>query len=302
MRLAAAMAGQLSSVLLGADHSVMGAVLAVLSGTHLLIEDVPGVGKTLLAKALAASVGGSFARVQGHPDLLPSDITGVSIYNPEGRSWELVKGPVFANVVLVDELNRTPPRTQAALLEAMAEHQVTIDGSAHRLPAPNIVVATQNPLSELGTFPLVESQLDRFGISTTIGYPQIEIEVDLATDHGGERQLATVEAKMDVREWAEAQEAVKSVRVAGGVARYAVTICRETRSQVGVMLGASPRAVITLVRVAQANAVMAGRDYVVPDDVKSVAQAVLKHRIMTEGITGRDVVRNALVAASAPRP
>ncbi len=302
IKLADSLRSALSGVLLGADHAVLAAVLAMLSGSHLLVEDVPGVGKTLLAKALAMAVQSSHSRVQGHPDLLPSDITGVSVYLPDKGSWEVRKGPLFASIVLFDELNRTPPRTQAALLEAMAERQVTIDGSSLALPSPHMVIATQNPLSELGTFPLVESQLDRFGVCTTIGYPDEVTEVELSLSHGGENALPGLSAVCDSNGWSYAQDAVRAVTVVEKVAEMAVRLCRETRTHRHVMLGASPRAAITLTRVAQAYALVSGRTYVIPDDVKAVAHGVLRHRLLTDGVSGREVVGELLATMVVPRP
>jgi len=294
----------LSTVLLGTPGALTAAALAALSGGHLLIEDVPGVGKTVLARALALSLGADLSRVQGHPDLLPSDITGVSVFSPDAGTWEFRPGPVFAHVVLVDELNRTPPRTQAALLETMEEQQVSVDGESYPLPRPHLVIATQNPLSQLGTYPLVESQLDRFALATAIGYPDADTETRLVLHHGGKFALSELGRVCTAGEWLEAQRATETVAVAAPVADYAVTICRASRSAAGVRLGASPRAAIWLIRAAQAHAVLSARPYVTPDDVKAVATACLAHRLMTdEGVEhGVAVVRTLLDATPSPRP
>ncbi len=265
------------------------------------------MGKTVLARTLAVSLGAELARVQGHPDLLPSDITGVSVFMPDTGSWDFRPGPVFAHVVLVDELNRTPPRTQSALLETMEERQVSVDGQSWPLPRPHLVIATQNPHSQRGTFPLVESQLDRFAMATAIGYPDEAQEVRLALHGGGIYALAELGPVCTPAEWRRAQQATEDVAVHESVATYAVELCRNSRTAPGVVLGASPRAAIWLVRAAQAHAVLDGRAFVVPDDVKAVAVACLSHRILTvEADAGPDesaaVIRRLLDATPAPRP
>ena len=227
--LARALEDNLGRVLLGARSAVSSAVLAVLAGGHLLIEDVPGVGKTVLARALAISLGADLSRVQGHPDLLPSDVTGVSVFSPDTSAWEFRPGPVFAHVVLVDELNRTPPRTQSALLETMEERQVSVDGTSWPLPIPHMVIATQNPRSQRGTFPLVESQLDRFALATPIGYPDAAHEAELALHSGGKYALADLRPVCDPDGWLRAQRATELVPVAPAIAEYAVELCRASR-------------------------------------------------------------------------
>ncbi len=295
-------------VVLGGRDALVAAATAALSGGHLLIEDVPGVGKTVLARALAASLGADLSRVQGHPDLLPSDITGVAVFTPETGSWDFRRGPVFAHVVLVDELNRTPPRTQSALLETMEEQQVSVDGQSWPLPHPHMVVATQNPRSQRGTFPLVESQLDRFALATSIGYPDAENEAQLARHHAGKFALAGLEPICTTAGWSEAQAATESVAVAPAVADYAVQLCRATRTAPAVRLGASPRAAIWLIRCAQAHAVLSGRGYVAPDDVKAVTVGCLSHRIITDDdsdenyASAKRIVRGLLETTSTPRP
>lgn len=305
--LGGALVANLSEVLLGAPGAVQAAAVAALSGGHLLIEDVPGVGKTVLARALAASLGAELTRIQGHPDLLPSDITGVSVFSPDTATWQFRPGPVFAHVVLVDELNRTPPRTQSALLEAMEEQQVSVDGESRPLPRPHLVIATQNPLSQRGTYPLVESQLDRFAVATSLGYPDAGNETQLVLHHGGKFALDTLTAVCDTGTWWQAQQAVETVTVKAAVAEYAVELSRATRSAPGVQLGASPRAAIWLIRCAQARAVLAGRDYVTPDDVKAVAVACLAHRLVTgdtdhAGGKATQVVLDVIDATHSPRP
>ena len=307
MALGQALVANLGRVVLGGRDALTAAAIAALSGGHLLIEDVPGVGKTVLARALATSLGAELSRVQGHPDLLPSDVTGVSVFSPDTGSWDFRRGPVFAHVVLVDELNRTPPRTQSALLETMEEQQVSVDGQSWPLPRPHLVIATQNPRSQRGTFPLVESQLDRFAIATSIGYPDAAHEAQLARQQAGKVALAGLPAVCTTSGWWEAQAATESVFVSPAVAEYAVGLCRATRSAPGVRLGASPRAAIWLIRCAQAHAVLSGRTYVAPDDVKAVAVACLAHRILTdEGDdlygAARQVVGGILETTATPRP
>jgi MoxR-like ATPase len=302
-----ALLDNLGLVLLGSRGALSAAAIAVLSGGHLLIEDVPGVGKTVLARSLAISLGAELSRVQGHPDLLPSDVTGVSVFSPDTSSWEFRPGPVFAHLVLVDELNRTPPRTQSALLETMEEQQVSVDGESWPLPRPHMVIATQNPLSQRGTFPLVESQLDRFAIATEIGYPDAATEAQLALHHGGKFALGGLQPVTSPQGWLAAQGATESVPVNPAVAEYAVNLCRASRTAPGVRLGASPRAAIWLIRSAQAQAVLARRDFVTPDDVKAVAVGCLAHRLVTDETEetvsrAARVVESLLEATPAPRP
>lgn len=297
----------LGLVLLGAGDALRAVTTAALAGGHLLIEDVPGVGKTVLARALAVSLGAELSRVQGHPDLLPSDVTGVSVFSPGTNTWEFRPGPVFSHVVLVDELNRTPPRTQSALLETMEEQQVTVDGDSWPLPRPHLVVATQNPLSQRGTYPLVESQLDRFAVATRLGYPDASDETRLVLHHGGKFALPELQRICSTSEWAAAQRATESVPVTNAVAAYAVEISRATRTAPGVRLGASPRAAIWLIRCAQAHALLSERTYVLPDDVKAVAASCLAHRLVvdngdpsTAGATR--IIRQLLETRPSPRP
>ncbi len=292
----------LSGVLLGTPRAVTVAVVAALSGGHLLIEDVPGVGKTVLARALATALGVQLSRVQGHPDLLPSDITGVTVFSPDTGTWDFRAGPVFGHVVLLDELNRTPPRTQSALLEAMEEQQVSVDGESWPLPRPHLVIGTQNPVGQLGTYPLVESQLDRFGLSTSIGYPDAEVETRLVLHSGGRYALDALTPVADPAQWQRAIDATASVTVVTSVAEYAVSLVRSTRSTGTVRLGASPRAAISLIRSAQAYAVLNGRAYVTPQDIQAVAVACLSHRLVAEGSGGDGPTLIARIIAETSVP
>jgi MoxR-like ATPase len=280
--LAAALERSVKSAIRGKDAQIRLAIVALLSKGHVLIEDVPGVGKTTLARALARAVGGSFQRIQFTSDLLPSDILGVSIYEPDSRSFSFKKGPVFANVVLADEINRTTPRTQSALLEAMGEGQVSVDGKIHVLPKPFLVAATQNPVEHHGTYPLPESQLDRFTLRIRMGYPDADAERDLirkgAVDAAAEVPLAGA-----VGDLLAAQEAAEGVRVDDALVAWIQALAAATRSRKGVALGVSPRGSVHLLRASRAAAVAGDRDFVTPDDVKSLAVPVLAHRLVLAG-------------------
>jgi MoxR-like ATPase len=246
----------------------------------LLIEDVPGVGKTMLARSLARSLGCSFNRLQFTPDMLPSDVTGVSIFNQETRQFEFRAGPIMAQVVLADEINRATPKTQAALLEAMEERQVTVDGVTHILPRPFMVLATQNPIEYEGTFPLPEAQLDRFMLRLRLGYPAKADETRVLERQQFQHPFETLAGVVTTAELFAAQEAVKSIYVAAAVKDYIVELANQTRSHPDVYLGASPRGSLTLFRATQARAAMQGRDYVLPDDVKVMALPALAHRVI----------------------
>lgn len=303
-RLARALRGAVGRVVLGAPGPVTVAVVAAMSGGHLLIEDVPGTGKTVLGRTIATALGAGMSRIQGHADLLPTDVTGVSVYAPDRGEWQFHPGPVFAHVVLLDELNRTPPRTQSALLEAMAEEQVTVDGARWPLPRPHLVIATQNPAEQLGTFPLVESQRDRFALATPLGYPDAGTELRLALGEGGQDELGRLSPVCTTDDWARLVTACSRVHVDSAVAAYAVQLTRATRQPPSVRLGASPRASITLVRSAQAHALLDGRSYATPDDVQAVAVASLAHRLVADGPPEQRaaLVEEVVRTTAAPRP
>lgn len=264
----------------GKDEQIRLAVISLIARGHVLIEDVPGVGKTTLARALARGVGGTFQRIQFTSDLLPADILGVSIY--ENGNFSFKKGPIFANVVLADEINRTTPRTQSALLEAMGEGQVSVDGRVHQLPQPFLVAATQNPVEHHGTYPLPESQLDRFLLRIRMGYPDAAAERELikrgALDAAGEVPVAG-----EMADVIAAQDAAEKTRVDDAIVGWIQAISAATRTRKGVSLGVSPRGSVSLLRASRAAAVVAGRDFVVPDDVKALAGPVLAHRLMLSG-------------------
>jgi MoxR-like ATPase len=281
---AEALAGNLAKVIRGKPEALRLTLVALLSGHHLLLEDVPGVGKTLLAKALARSLGGTFRRVQGTPDLLPAEVTGVSVFHKDSEEWEFRPGPLFANVVLVDEINRATPRTQSALLEAMEERQVTVDGQTWGLPEPFFVVATQNPVEHAGTFPLVEGQRDRFGLVVELGHPHRAAERELL-GAGGAGSLESLFPVCDPVSLGAAIAAVRSVHCAPAIADYVIDLCSATREHPEVVLGASARASLTLLHAAKAHAALAGRTFVNTDDVQAVTVACLAHRLMLAGGT-----------------
>jgi len=270
----------IEKVIIGKRSTVELAIVGLLCQGHMLIEDVPGVGKTMLARSLARSLGCSFSRIQFTPDMLPSDVTGVSIFNQALREFEYRAGPIMAQIVLADEINRATPKTQAALLEAMEERQVTVDGVSHPLPKPFLVLATQNPIEYEGTFPLPEAQLDRFLIRVQLGYPGPEDEVRIMERQQFRHPLEDLEQIVTEEELAEVQEAVKGIYVAPAVKRYIVTLARHTREHPDVYLGVSPRGSLALYRTSQARAAIHGRDYVLPDDVKALVGPTFSHRII----------------------
>ena len=267
-------------VIRGKSSAIQAALTALFAGGHLLVEDVPGVGKTMLGRSIARSVRGSFKRVQATPDLLPSDITGTAVYDQSTHRFEFIPGPVFANVVLVDEINRTTPRTQSALLEAMDENAVTVDGARHPLPDPLFIIATQNPLEHHGTYPLPEGQLDRFSIAMDLGYAGFDVEREVVRAQLEWHPIEDLEAVLDPEEVMGIRKVVRQTHVSDPVLDYALSITEATRKHPDLELGASPRASITLVRCAQARALMSGRDYIVPDDIKALARIALSHRLM----------------------
>ncbi|MFN8524867.1 MAG: MoxR family ATPase [Chloroflexota bacterium] len=269
-----------AAVVVGNPRVIERTMVAALVGGHILIEDVPGIGKTTLAKAFARAVGGTFSRIQCTPDLLPSDVTGVHVLDQRQGTFSFQQGPVFANVLLVDELNRATPRTQAALLEAMEERQVTIEGTTRELPRPFLVLATQNPVELEGTFPLPEAQLDRFLMRLRLGYPSAEEEESIVLRFEASNPLDSLNTVLSPARLVQLQDQVALVRVEASVRRYALALVRATREHASVRLGASPRASLALHQAARALAALRGRDYLLPDDVKELASPVLAHRLM----------------------
>jgi MoxR-like ATPase len=304
--LAQKIAANLRRVIHAPDETLEFAVLCLLSEGHLIIEDFPGVGKTTLAKSLARSVDCSFSRLQFTPDLLPSDVTGVNVFNQRSNEFEFRPGPVFANILLVDEINRSSPKTQAALLECMQERQVTIDGVSYQLAPPFMVMATQNPIEYEGTYPLPEAELDRFTMRIAIGYPPLTEEARMLSENAAETPLDSLECVASAQEVLNAVESAKNVFVEESLNRYIVAVLRHSRSDSRLFLGASPRAGLALLRVAKARALVAGRDFVEPDDVKSVAPTVLAHRLILApearagGLDGAELVQDILERTPVP--
>ena len=273
----------ISKVVLGKEEAVRRCVVTLLAGEHVLLEDVPGVGKTLLGKAMAKSVSGSFHRVQFTPDLLPTDITGGGVYNNKTQEFSFTQGPVFANILLADEINRTTPRTQSALLEAMSEGQVSADGETHDLPRPFMVIATQNPLEFEGTYPLPESQLDRFLMRISVGYPDRAEELEVLNSHRQGEPVDALEPVLTREQVVALQEAVRHVTVDEAINTYLLDVVHATRENDDLHVGVSTRGALALYRASQAAALVDGRQYVVPDDVKSLAVPVFAHRVLTKG-------------------
>lgn len=282
------------------------AIATMLGGGHLLIEDLPGTGKTLLARSLATAIGGRFGRVQCTPDLLPTDITGTSVFRPDTAEWQFRSGPVFANVLLVDEVNRASPRTQAALLEPMEEHQVTVDGSTWQLPDPFFCVATQNPLGQVGTFPLPESQLDRFALALSMGLPGRDAERDILTGNGGSESLGAQHAVTTPDELAGVIAATAAVHCDPRVIEYVLDLTEATRVEPRLTQGASPRASLGLLHLARGHAVVQGRDYVTPDDVQAVVVGAYAHRVTIGGrvdtASARELLAWMVSQVPVPRP
>jgi MoxR-like ATPase len=300
--------GSVSSVIEGKREVIRLSTTVLLAGGHLLVEDVPGVGKTMLAKSLARSIDSTMRRIQFTPDLMPSDVTGVSVYNQQSRQFEFRPGGIFANVVLGDEINRASPKTQSAMLEAMEEGQVSVDGQTYALTPPFLVIATQNPVEMEGTYPLPEAQRDRFMVQTSIGYPASGDELAMIDTQAGESSLADQRAVTTADEVAQCIRAVRGVYVAPSVKQYVVDLVGATRRSRELRLGASPRATIHLVRAARARAAVESRGYVLPDDIQALAVPVLAHRLLMTAEaqigrrTAREVVREIVQSLPAPGP
>ncbi len=273
----------LGKTMVGKADAIRLVMVAVLSGGHALLEDVPGVGKTLLAKSLARSIDGKFQRIQCTPDLLPTDITGTNIWNPRSGEFEFLPGPVFANVLLADEINRATPRTQSALLEVMEEKQVTVDGVSRNVPTPFFVIATQNPIEYQGTFPLPEAQMDRFTLSLTLGYPAALEELQMLERLSDSFAVEDLQPCISLEEVQELRRLCAGVKVEGSLKQYIVDLVRSTREDEEITLGVSPRGAVALHRASQALAFISGRDFATPDDVKDLAPHVLSHRLIPAG-------------------
>ena len=301
-----AIAANVGQVIQGKDDVVLLSLICLLAEGHLLIEDVPGVGKTSMAKALATSIDATYGRLQFTPDLLPSDVVGVTVWDRSSERFDFRQGPVFTNILVADEINRASPKTQAALLEAMAERQVTVDGTTYRLEAPFLVVATQNPVEHEGTYPLPESQLDRFLMRISVGYPDKASELAMLDAHGDHDALEDVTPVVHTAEVVAVQQAVRSVHVAPSLKSYLVDIAEATRRHGRLALPVSPRATLALLRAARARAAAAGRAYVVPDDIKALAEPVLAHRLLVTpeaqlgGIRPADALAEAIRTIPVP--
>lgn len=296
----------IEKVMIGKRSVAELSIIALLAEGHVLLEDVPGVGKTMMVRALAKSVGANFRRIQFTPDLLPSDVTGVSIYNPKEMEFQFRPGPIMGNIILADEINRTSPKTQSALLEGMEESSVTIDGVTHQLEKPFFVMATQNPIEYEGTYPLPEAQLDRFLLKMKMGYPDMADEIEVLNRAQKVKPIDELEPVIDLIELRELQTQIKEVHVDDTIKRYIVELASRTRTHASVYLGVSPRGSIALMKAAQSYAFMYGRDYVLPDDIQYLAPAVFAHRIILkseakfEGIRAEEIVDRVVSRVPVP--
>ncbi|MCY3833188.1 MAG: MoxR family ATPase [Chloroflexi bacterium] len=299
-------ANSVGQVILGKNNEIRLTILGMLCRGHILLEDIPGVGKTMMAKSLARAVGCTFNRIQFTPDMLPSDITGVSIFNPKTREFEFRPGPIMAQIVLADEINRATPKTQSALLEAMEEGQMTVDGVTYRLSNPFLIMATQNPIEYEGTFPLPEAQLDRFLMRIQMGYPQPQDELRILASQQYQHPIQNLQQVVTLKELLAAQQLIKDIYVAKEVQQYVINLITASRRHADVYLGSSPRGSLALFRMSQARAAMSGRDFVIPDDVKALAEVTLAHRIIVgpaarlKNITSRAVVQDILQSTPVP--
>lgn len=300
------MVQSVGQVIIGKRNELRLTVLGLIARGHILIEDIPGVGKTMMAKALSRSIGASFSRIQFTPDMLPSDVTGVSMFNQKTREFEFRAGPIMAQIVLADEINRATPKTQAALLEAMEERQVTVDGVTYNMADPFLILATQNPIEYEGTFPLPEAQLDRFLIKIQLGYPSPAEELTVLSAQQYEHPINNMQQVVSVQDLVNAQRAVRDIYVAEEIKQYIVNLVNATRNHPDVYLGSSPRGSLALFRTVQVRAAMAGRDYVLPDDVKALAEVTLAHRIIVgpeariNKVSSRTIVQDALANTQVP--
>jgi MoxR-like ATPase len=298
--------GNVGKVIIGKVLQTKLILAAMYSKGHVLIEDIPGVGKTMLARAIAKSIDAVFRRVQATPDLLPSDIIGVSIYNPETKKFEFRKGPIMSNILLVDEINRATPKTQSALLESMGESQISIEGISISLPSPFIVLATQNPIEFEGTFPLPEAQMDRFMINISLGYPSLDEEVQILTSQKERHPIDSIGSVTTVKEITQIQEAITKVYIEESLKKYIVEIVNRTRNHPSVLLGSSPRGSLSIFKMAQAIAAINGRDFVIPEDIKYVVLPCLKHRLILKpeaklkNIKPEDIINSILESVEVP--